>query len=79
MGDGVLTGNMSTSGKDRLKKVVPNDDTDIWTLSQDAPYPPRIQQKRWKTGAVLMGKMTSSGKDCKPNMFLMMILYADHL
>ena len=34
---------------------------------QDAPYPPRINQKRWRTEAVLMGKMTSSGKDYMTN------------
>ena len=43
MGDGVLTGNMLTSGKDRLKKVVPNDDTDIWTLSPGIRMPPILQ------------------------------------
>ncbi len=34
---------------------------------QDAPYHPRIDQKRWRTGAVLMGKMTSLGGEGSTN------------
>ena len=28
------------------------------------PSPPRIHHQRWRTGPVLMGKMTISDKDC---------------
>ena len=48
-------------------KVVPNDGTDIWTPSPGVrmtPSPPRIHHQRWRTGPVLMGKMTISDKDC---------------
>ena len=47
MGDGVLTGNMSTSG---LKKVVPNDYTDIWTLSPGIRMPPILQGSNKRDG-----------------------------
>ena len=59
-------GKMTISGKDCFTKAIPNDDTDIWTISgcQDAPYPPRIHHQRLRIGTVLTGKMTISGKDC---------------
>ena len=47
---GVLTMKMTISGKDCFTKVVPNNDTDIWTPSPDVRMPSIIQGSSTRDG-----------------------------
>ena len=60
---------MTISGKDCLTKVVPNDDTDIMSLTsryhlQTSGCTLSSRILRWRTGPVLIRKMTIFGKNC---------------
>ena len=77
-----MTGKMTISDNYCFIKVVPYDDTNIWTPSPGVRMTPstsRIHHQRWRMVAVLTGRMTISDKDCFTKVVSNFTLFHPHL